>query len=133
MLHHTSDIPAWGAGLPDQQQLHEAADVLNRARRPAILAGRGALGASAELLQVADILGAPIAKALLGKAAIPDDHPLATGPIGLLGSTASDTLMEQCDALLIVGSSFPYIEYLPKPGQAAGVQIDRDATRIGLR
>jgi len=133
VLHHTSDIPAWGAGLPDQQQLHKAADVLNRARRPAILAGRGALGASAELLQVADILGAPIAKALLGKAAIPDDHPLTTGPIGLLGSTASDKLMEQCDALLIVGSSFPYIEYLPKPGQADGVQIDRDATRIGLR
>lgn len=133
VLHHTSDTPAWGSGLPDQEQLRQAANILNRAQRPAILAGRGALGASDQLLQVAEMLGAPIAKALLGKAAVPDEHPLTTGPIGLLGSTASEELMRQCDLLLIVGSSFPYIEYLPKPGQAAGVQIDVDATRIGLR
>ena len=133
VLHHTSDTPAWGSGLPDHEQLRQAADILNRAQRPAILAGRGALGASDQLLQVAEMLGAPIAKALLGKAAVPDEHPLTTGPIGLLGSTASEELMRQCDVLLIVGSSFPYIEYLPKPGQAAGVQIDVDATRIGLR
>jgi pyruvate dehydrogenase (quinone) len=133
VLHHTSDVFAWGAGKPEEHQLGRAADILNAAQRPAILAGRGALNATDQILQVAETLGAPVAKALLGKAVIPDDHPYTTGPIGLLGTTASDELMRNCDALLLIGTSFPYIEYLPKPGQAKGVQIDRDPTRIGLR
>jgi pyruvate dehydrogenase (quinone) len=99
----------------------------------AILAGRGAIGARDELLKLADKLGAPIVKALLGKEVIPDDHPHALGGIGLLGTRPSQEAFEDCDALLIVGSTFPYIEYYPKPGQARGIQIDRDTTRIGLR
>ena len=99
----------------------------------AILAGRGALGARAELERTADLLAAPVAKALLGKAVLPDDHPHTTGGIGILGTLPSQEAMEHCDALLIVGSTFPYIEYYPQPGQARGVQIDRDAQRIGLR
>jgi pyruvate dehydrogenase (quinone) len=133
VLHHTSDVFAWSAGVPEEHQLRRAADILNSASRPAILAGRGALGSGDAVLHIADLLGAPIAKALLGKAVVPDDHPYTTGPIGLLGSTASQELMQNCDALLMIGTSFPYIEHLPKPGQAKGVQIDRDPTRIGLR
>ena len=83
----------------------------------AILAGRGALGATDELLTVADTLGAPIAKALLGKTAVPDDHPLTTGSIGLLGTSASDALMQECDTFVMVATSFPYTEYLPKAGR----------------
>jgi pyruvate dehydrogenase (quinone) len=119
--------------VPDERQLERAADILNRAEKVAILAGRGALSARAELEQVADLLAAPVAKALLGKAVLPDEHPHTTGGIGLLGTLASQKVMAECDALLIVGSTFPYIEYYPKPGQAPGVQIDRDAQRIGLR
>ncbi len=133
VLHHTSDVPAAASGLPEEKQLRQAAEILNSASRPAILAGRGALGATRELIDVAESLGAPIAKALLGKCSVPDDYPYTTGAIGLLGTTASEHLMRECDALLMVGTSFPYIEYLPKPGQAKGVQIDRDAVRIGLR
>ncbi|HYZ84513.1 MAG TPA: thiamine pyrophosphate-dependent enzyme [Bryobacteraceae bacterium] len=133
VLHHTSDVLAWSAGLPEESHLERAAKILNEAKRPAILAGRGALGATEALLAVAEKLGAPIAKALLGKAAVPDDHPYTTGPIGLLGTTASEQLMRECDTILLAGTSFPYIEYLPKPGQARGVQIDRDPARIGLR
>jgi pyruvate dehydrogenase (quinone) len=133
VLHHTSDVYARGAGAPNPRDLQRAADILNSGTRTAILAGRGVLGATDELLAVADALGAPIAKAVLGKAAVPDDHPLVTGSIGLLGTTASQTLMEECDTLLIAGSTMPYIEHYPKPGQARGVQIDSDPARIGLR
>ena len=98
-----------------------------------ILAGRGALHAGDELEQIAEVLGAPIVKALLGKAAVPDDSPYTTGGIGLLGTKPSQEALEECDTLLIVGSSFPYIEFFPKPGQARGVQIDLDPLRIGLR
>ena len=98
-----------------------------------ILAGRGALGAGPILEAVAERLDAPIIKALLGKAAVPDDSPYTTGGIGLLGTRPSQDAMESCDTLLIAGSSFPYIEFYPKPGQARGVQIDVDPTRIGLR
>lgn len=108
--------------------LDRAAAVLNAGKRVAILAGQGALGAADELVAVAERLGAPIVKALL-----PDAHPLTTGGIGLLGTRPSHEVMESCDTLLIVGSGFPYIEYYPKPGQARGVQIDRNAARIGLR
>src|SRR5207253_3461519 len=99
----------------------------------AILAGRGALGATDELEQIAELLGAPIVKPLLGKAAVPDDSPYTTGGIGLLGTKPSQEAMEDCDTLLMVGTSFPYIEFMPKPGQARGVQIELDPKRIGLR
>jgi pyruvate dehydrogenase (quinone) len=122
-----------GRRLPRDEELDAAARILNSAARVAILAGRGALGARAELKRAADLLGAPVAKALLGKAVLPDRHPLTTGGVGLLGTRPSQEAMERCDALLIVGSTFPYIEYYPKPGQARGVQIDRDGQRIGLR
>jgi pyruvate dehydrogenase (quinone) len=122
-----------GRRVPDDAELDKAAEILNAASRVAILAGRGALGARAELIETAELLGAPVAKALLGKAVLPDDHPLTTGGIGILGTMPSQEAMESCDALLIVGSTFPYIEYYPKPGQAHGVQIDRDGQRIGLR
>jgi pyruvate dehydrogenase (quinone) len=122
-----------GSKQPASSELEKAATILNDASKVAILAGRGALHARAELEKTADLLGAPIAKALLGKAVLPDDHPFTTGGIGILGTLPSQEMMETCDALLIVGSTFPYIEYYPKPGQARCVQIDRDAQRIGLR
>jgi pyruvate dehydrogenase (quinone) len=130
---HASDVVSLSARLPHEGDLAQAADILNHGRKVLILAGRGALGAGAELEHVAEILGAPIAKALLGKAAVPDDSPYTTGTVGLLGTRPSQEAMEQCDTLLMVGTSFPYIEFLPKPGQARGVQIELDPTRIGLR
>src|SRR5918995_1050418 len=130
---HTSDVLSDSARMPHEGDLAQAADILNAGKRVAILAGRGALHAGAELEQVADILGAPIIKALLGKAAVPDDSPFTTGTIGLLGTLPSQEAIEECDTLLMVGTSFPYIEFLPKPGQARGIQIELDATRIGLR
>ncbi len=131
--HHTSDIFARSARLPDPNEVHRAADILNQGKKVAILAGAGALHATDELEQTAEILGAPIVKALLGKAAVPDDSPYTTGPIGLLGTSASQTVMQECDTLFIVGSSFPYIEFLPKPGQAKCVQVDTNPGRISLR
>ena len=133
VAHHVSEIAAQSARLPSQDDLRQAAEVLNAGKKVTILAGRGALHASTELETLADKLGAPIVKALLGRAAVPDDSPYTTGTIGLLGTKPSQEAMEDCDTLLIVGSSFPYIEFLPKPGQARGVQIDADATRIGIR
>ena len=130
---HTSDVLSLSARLPHEGDLAQAAEILNAGKRVAILAGRGALGAGVELEQVAELLGAPIVKALLGKAAVPDDSPYTTGTIGLLGTLPSQQAMEECDTLLMVGTSFPYIEFLPKPGDARGIQIDLDATRIGLR
>ena len=130
---HTSDVFARSARMPADDDLQRAAAVLNAGRKIAILVGQGANGAVDELEQVAERLGAPIIKTILGKAAIPDDHPYTTGGIGLLGTKPSQEAMEQCDTLLMVGTSFPYIEFLPKPGQARAVQIDIDAARIGLR
>jgi pyruvate dehydrogenase (quinone) len=130
---HTPERWFEGSKLPDDAQLALAADILNTASKVAILVGRGALHAKAELERTADLLAAPMAKALLGKAVLPDDHPHVMGGIGILGSLASQEIMEECEALLIVGSTFPYIEYYPKPGKARGVQIDRNAQRIGLR
>jgi len=121
------------AHVPDDEALRAAADVLNEGRRVAILAGAGALHAGEELIRVADALGAGLAKALLGKMAVPDDLPWVTGPIGLIGSAASWELMEHCDTLLMVGTSFPYSEFLPAEGQARGVQIDRDGRQLSLR
>ncbi|HLJ79268.1 MAG TPA: thiamine pyrophosphate-dependent enzyme [Acidobacteriaceae bacterium] len=131
--HHTSSTPAYSEHLPSRVDLEHAADILNRGKRIAILAGQGALQATSELEEVAEILGAPIVKALLGKAAVPDDSPYTTGGIGLLGTEPSQNALEDCDTLFIIGSSFPYIEYLPEPGQAKCVQIDIDPQRISLR
>jgi len=121
------------AALPRQNDLEDAAEILNEGRRIAILAGRGALGASNELEKLAEKLQAPIIKALLGKAAVPDESPYTTGTIGLLGTRPSQDAIEGCDILLMIGTSFPYIEFMPQPGQAKAVQIDLDPMRIGLR
>ena len=131
--HHTSRAEAEGAMLADPADLDQAAEILNAGKKVAILAGRGALHATAELEQAAEMLGAPIVKALLGRDAVPDDSVYTTGTIGLLGTRPSQEAMESCDTLLMVGTSFPYLEYLPKPGDAKGVQIELDPKRIGLR
>lgn len=110
--------------IPRQEQLEQAAAVLNAGKKVAMLIGAGALGAEEEVLATADKLGAGIAKALLGRAAVPDTLPFVTGAIGLLGTEASDKMMNACDTLLMVGTSFPYSEWLPKEGHARGVQID---------
>ena len=133
IAHHTSDVAARSARLPDTADLDRAAEILNQGKKVAILAGRGALDATEELEKTAELLGAPIVKPLMGKAAVPDDSPYTTGGIGLLGTKPSQEALEDCDTLLMVGTSFPYIEFMPKPGQARGVQIDRDPKRIGLR
>jgi len=130
---HTTNRWSPPLTVPPEDQLRLAAFLLNEAKKPVILVGQGALGATAEVIEIAEKLGAPIVKALLGKAVVPDDHPLTTGGLGLLGTRPSEEAMEECDALLIIGSSFPYMEYLPKPGQAKGIQIDDKADRIGLR
>jgi pyruvate dehydrogenase (quinone)/pyruvate oxidase len=131
--HHVADLMAEGAHMPGEAQLGIAADILNAGRRVCILAGRGALGAARELEAVAERLAAPVAKPLLGKGALSDDSPYTTGGVGLLGTRPSQEALESCDTLLIVGSSFPYIEFYPKPGKARAVQIDLDPQRIGLR
>ncbi len=131
--HHVSNHPAFSGHCPSPDSLERAAEVLNQGEKIAILAGRGALKAGDLLEQTAERLGAPIIKALLGKAAVPDDSPYTTGTIGLLGTRPSQDAMEECDTLLIVGSAFPYIEFMPKPGQARAVQIDIDPMKIGLR
>ena len=131
--HHASDVMARSSGIASDDQIARAAALLNGGKKIVILAGRGALGARSELLAVAERLGAPIIKPLLGKGAIPDDSPFSAGGIGLLGTKPAQEALESCDALLIAGSSFPYIEFYPKPGQARAVQIDVDPKRIGLR
>jgi pyruvate dehydrogenase (quinone) len=119
--------------VPTARDLEHAADVLNSGKSVAMLVGQGALHATDEVLEVAELLGAGIAKALLGKAAVPDDIAYVTGSIGLLGTKPSDELMMDCDTLLMVGTSFPYSEFLPKEGDARGVQIDIDGRMLGLR
>jgi pyruvate dehydrogenase (quinone) len=119
--------------VPPDEQLKAAAEILNKGEKVAMLVGQGALHATNEVIEVAETLGAGIAKALLGKAAVPDDLPYVTGAIGLLGTKPSWTLMNECDTLLMVGSSFPYSEWLPKPGQARGIQIDIKGTMLNIR
>ncbi|HEX8990695.1 MAG TPA: thiamine pyrophosphate-binding protein, partial [Anaerolineales bacterium] len=119
--------------IPSDDALQQAATVLNAGTRIAILAGHGALDATDELEQVADLLAAPIVKPLLGKGVVPDDSPFSAGGIGLLGTLPGQEALEGCDTLFMVGTSFPYVAYLPKPGQARGVQLDVDETRLGLR
>jgi pyruvate dehydrogenase (quinone) len=119
--------------VPPEAELRRAAEILNAGERVAILIGQGAIGAEDEVTQVAELLGAGVAKALNGKAALPDDLPYVTGAIGLLGTKPSYDLMEGCDTFLMIGSSFPYSEWLPKPGQARGVQIDIDGRHLAMR
>ena len=119
--------------MPSTEALQEAAALINRGSRVAILAGRGCLHGRKEVLELADKVGGPIIKALLGKAVVPDDSPFTTGGLGLLGTAPSQDAMQGCDTLIILGSSFPYLEFYPKPGRAKCVQIDVDAARIGLR
>ncbi|HEY1609789.1 MAG TPA: thiamine pyrophosphate-requiring protein [Paraburkholderia sp.] len=119
--------------VPKREDLERAAEVLNSGRRVAMLVGAGTLNATDEVIAVADRLGAGVAKALLGKAAVPDDLPWVTGSIGLLGTKPTDEMMASCDTLLMIGSGFPYSEFLPKEGDARGVQIDIDAGMLSLR
>jgi len=119
--------------VPSEQELERAAEVLNAGQRVAMLVGAGAKGAAEEVMQTAERLGAGVAKALLGKAVLPDDLPYVTGSIGLLGTKPSWQLMTECDTLLMVGSSFPYSEFLPEEGQARGVQIDIDGRMLAIR
>ncbi len=131
--HHTSSVRAISGNVPPMEDVKAAAKVINDGKRIAILAGQGALHASDELIQLAEMLGAPIVKPLLGKGCVPDDSPYTTGGIGLLGTAPSEEVLENCDTLIMVGTSYPYIEYLPKPGDCKCVQIDSNADRIGLR
>jgi pyruvate dehydrogenase (quinone) len=119
--------------VPSEADVRRAADILNAGRKVAILAGQGARGAGEELVEVADLLGAGVAKALLGKDVLPDDLPFVTGSIGLLGTKPSYEVMRGCDTVLTVGSSFPYSQFMPEYDQARGVQIDTDAHMIGMR
>jgi len=127
--------PGWSAPriVPEERDLKRAAEILNAGEKVAILAGQGARNATNELMQVADKLGAGVAKALLGRTVLDDTLPYCTGSIGLLGTKPSWTLMNECDTLLMVGSSFPYSEFLPEPGKARGVQIDLDGRMLNIR
>lgn len=126
---------SWSSPLsaPPRDQLEAAAAVLNAGSRIAVLAGQGALSARDEVTQLADALGATVAKALLGKAVLPDDSPFTTGGIGDLGTAPSSWAMQNCDTVLILGSTMPWEEYYPKPGQARGIQVDLKPDRLGLR
>ncbi|MCB8836878.1 thiamine pyrophosphate-requiring protein [Aurantimonas sp. VKM B-3413] len=130
---HTSDAYNKWEVMPDEASLREAAKLLNEGKKVGILIGAGAIGAADEVTEVANLLGAGVAKALLGKAALPDDLPFVTGSIGLLGTEPSDWMMQHCDTLLMIGSRFPYSEFLPKIGKAKGVQIDLDPTMLSIR
>jgi pyruvate dehydrogenase (quinone)/pyruvate oxidase len=131
--HHSSIVHARGARSPLAEDVERAAAIINSGSRVAILAGRGALGCRDLLEQLAEKVAGPIVKPLLGKACVPDESPYTTGGIGLLGTEPSQVAMEECDTLVIIGSSFPYIEFYPPQKKARAVQIELDAKRIGLR
>ncbi|HSL03227.1 MAG TPA: thiamine pyrophosphate-dependent enzyme [Nitrospiraceae bacterium] len=130
---HSGDISSDTRPLPPKVLVEQAAEIINAGSKVAILAGQGCLTARNEILQLAEAVGAPIVKPLLGKAVVPDDSPYTTGGIGLLGTAPSQEALEDCDTLIIAGSSFPCLEFYPKPGQAKAIQIDIDSSRIGLR
>ncbi|HKP12368.1 MAG TPA: thiamine pyrophosphate-binding protein, partial [Blastocatellia bacterium] len=130
---HSGDLFAPAYPLPPRAAIEQAAGIINKGRKVVILAGRGCLNAQHEVLQLAEQTAGVIIKPLLGKGVVPDDNPYTTGGIGLLGTAPSQDAMGDCDTLVIVGSSFPYLEFYPKPGQAGAVQIDLDPQRIGLR
>jgi pyruvate dehydrogenase (quinone) len=119
--------------VPPEEELRRAAEVLNAGERVAMLVGQGARNAAAEVVEVADLLGCGVAKALNGRDVLPDDLPFVTGPIGLLGSKPTHEMIKDCDTLLMVGTSFPYSEWLPEPGQARAVQVELDARLVGMR
>ncbi|HEY3741803.1 MAG TPA: thiamine pyrophosphate-dependent enzyme [Bryobacteraceae bacterium] len=130
---HSADLFAAAIPVPSQELLTQAAAIINEGSKVVILAGRGCLNARTEILEVAQTVAGPIIKALLGKAVVPDRDPYTTGGIGLLGTAPSQDAMQECDTLIIAGSSFPYLDFYPKPGKAKAVQIDVSPTRIGLR
>jgi pyruvate dehydrogenase (quinone) len=130
---HSGDLFAAAYPVPPKEMLERAADLINDGSKVAILAGRGCLAARDEVLELADRVGGPVIKPLLGKAVVPDESPFTTGGIGLLGTAPSQDALAECDTLIIAGSGFPYMEFYPKPGEAKGIQIDVDPTRIGLR
>jgi pyruvate dehydrogenase (quinone) len=133
IAHHSADLFTAASPLPNEAALQQAAELINVGAKVAILAGRGCLAARQEILELADKVGGPIIKPLLGKGVVADDSPYTTGGIGLLGTAPSQDAMLECDTLIIAGSSFPYLEFYPQPGKAKCVQIDIDAARIGLR
>ena len=130
---HSGEWYARTSSHPTAQRLQEAANVINKGSKVAILAGRGALHAREEVLQLAETVAGPVVKPLLGKGVLPDRNPYTTGGIGLLGTAPSQEAMEECDTLIMVGTSFPYMDFFPKPGKARCVQIDIDPARLGLR
>jgi len=130
---HSSVAYSTSLVVPAKKDLEHAAEILNYGKKVAILVGAGALRATEEVIEIAELLGAGVAKALLGKAVLPDDLPFVTGAIGLLGTKPSYDMMMECDTLLLIGTSFPYSEFLPKEGQARGVQIDIDGRMLGIR
>jgi len=130
---HTGIGYAYPAFTPDDALLRQAAEVLNAGKKIGILVGAGALGATDEIMATAERLGAGVAKALLGKAAVPDDVPYVTGSLGLLGTKPSWDMLKGCDTFFMIGSAFPYSEFLPEPGKARGVQIDIDPANLSLR
>ncbi len=133
VAHHSDDWSVPSTAKPADPLLREAADIINAGSKVTVFVGRGALGARDEVTQLAGIVGGPVVKALLGKAVLPDRSPYTTGGIGLLGTSPSVDAMNDCDTLVMIGTSYPYMEFLPKPGQAKCVQIEIDATRVGLR
>ena len=133
IAHHSGAIYTDPFPLPPSAHLDHAAKLINAGSKVAILAGRGCLLARQEVLALAEKIGAPIIKPLLGKAVVPDDHPYTTGGIGLLGTAPSQEVLQECDTLILAGTSFPYLEFYPKPGHAKAIQIDIDPARIGLR
>ena len=130
---HSGDLYASAYPMPHQDKIQQAADLINKGSKVAILAGRGCLHARDDVLQLAEAVGGPVVKPLLGKAVVPDDSPYTTGGIGLLGTAPSQDALQECDVLIMLGTSYPYMEFLPKPGQATCVQVDIDPERIGLR
>jgi pyruvate dehydrogenase (quinone) len=131
--HHSADWSAPSTAKPVQSKIQQAADLINEGSKVVVFIGRGALHCGEEVTQLAETVGGPIVKALLGKQVVPDRSPYTTGGIGLLGTAPSVDAMNECDTLIMIGTSYPYMEFLPKPGQAKCVQIDIDPTRIGLR
>ncbi len=130
---HSADLYARAYPLPHNELLQQAADIINQGAKVAILAGRGCLGARDEVLKLAERVAGPIIKPLLGKAVVPDNSSYTTGGVGLLGTAPSQDALKDCDTLVMLGTSFPYLEFYPKPGDAKTVQVDLDSARIGLR
>ena len=133
VAQHSGDWSVPSSAKPAQSLIQKAADVINDGSKVAIFVGRGALSCREEVSQLAETVGGPVIKALLGKAVLPDRSPYTTGGLGLLGTSPSVDAMEECDTLILIGTSYPYMEFLPKPGQAKCVQIEIDPTRMGLR